>query len=129
MGSVFKKTVTRALPHGAEIIERAEASKLRLPDGTETTVRASPARSLARRKGKDEDGTRDDREGRGRPHPRRVGHLLRPLPRRQQSRRRSPDRMPGQDRGQPACSPTWSGRPSECGPGCSRPPKRGPPST
>ena len=84
---------------------------------------------MARREGEDENGARDDREGRGRPHPRRVGNLRRPLPRRRRHRRRSLDRMPGQDRGSQAFSPTWSGKPSECGPGCSRPPKPGPPST
>jgi integrase len=39
MGSVFKKTVTRALPPGAEVAERTETTKVRLADGAETTVR------------------------------------------------------------------------------------------
>src|SRR5262245_47947820 len=51
MGSVFRKTVTKPLPPGAEFVERTETTKVRLPDGTTTTVR-TPIRLARWRDGK-----------------------------------------------------------------------------
>ena len=113
MGNVFKKTVTRPLPPGAEIITRQGVRLARWRDGKGKmkTAPVTTGKDGAERI-RDESGTYVARYRDGNSH-----------------RRRSLDRVPGQVRGSKTFSPTWSGRPSECGPGCSRPPKRGPPST
>ena len=83
IGNVFKKTVTRPLPPNAEIITRQGVRLARWHDA----------------KGKTKTAPVIDREGRGRAHPRRVGNLRCPLPRRRRFGRRSLDRVPGQDGG------------------------------
>jgi integrase len=51
VGTVYRKAVTKPLPPGAEIVERTETTKVRLPDGTTTTVRV-PIRLASWQSGK-----------------------------------------------------------------------------